>query len=61
MKIENIVQKSDFRDGDFAGFLQEFLDSGILNESNEYDETAMGVSKRLIAKGYDSLSQSCKR
>ncbi len=51
-----MVQESDFRDENFSGFLQEFLDSGILDESNENDKTAIGVSKRQIAEGYDSLS-----
>ena len=56
MKVENMVQEFDFRDEDFTGFLQEFIDSGILDESNENDKTAIGVSKRLITEGYDSIS-----
>ncbi len=56
MKVENMVQEFDFRDEDFARFFQEFLNSGILDESNENDRTVIGVSKRLIAEGYDSLS-----
>lgn len=51
-----MVQKFDFRDEDFAGFLQEFIDSGILDESDDNDKIGIGVSKQLIAEGYDSLS-----
>lgn len=51
-----MVQEFDFRDEDFTEFLREFLDSGILDKSDDNDKTAIGVSKRLIAEGYDSLS-----
>ena len=51
-----MTQVFDFRNKDFAGFLQEFIDRGILDESDDNDKIAIGVSKRLIAEGYDCLT-----
>jgi len=51
-----MVQEFDFRDEDFTEFLREFLDSGILDKSDDNDKIAIGVSTRMIAEGYDSLS-----
>ena len=51
-----MTQVFDFRNKDFVGFLQEFIDRGILDESDDNDKIAIGVSKRLIAEGYDCLS-----
>lgn len=51
-----MAQEFDFHDEDFEVFLQEFLGSSNLDESDDNDKIAIGVSKRLIAEGYDSLS-----
>lgn len=51
-----MTQVFDFRDKDFVEFLQEFIDRGILDECDDNDKIAIGVSKRLIAEGYDCLT-----
>lgn len=57
-----MIQEFDFRNEDFASFLQEFIDSGILDASiDEHDKMAIGISKQLIDKGYDSLSPKQKK
>lgn len=56
-----MAQVFDFRDEEFAGFLQEFIDRGILDDSDAKDKVAVGVSKKLIAEGYDSLTAKQKK
>lgn len=47
----------DFEDPDFLGFLQELLNSGILDEKEDLDKMCIGISKKAIDEGWDSLSE----
>lgn len=48
------MNKERFLEEDFEGFVQDLIDSGRL------DEKEAGIAKRMLDKGYDSLSDKQK-
>lgn len=48
------MRKERFLEDDFEGFLQDLINSGRL------DDREAGIAKRVLDKGYDSLSDKQK-
>lgn len=48
------MRKERFLEDDFEGFLQDLINSGRL------DDKEAGIAKRVLDKGYDSLSDKQK-